>query len=356
LDEECFGFGGGPGQAPHLATTYAATMALVTVGTKEARDVLVREDIKAFLMSCKDRDSGGFRVHEGGELDVRGSYAALATAVVCGIEDDALTDGVGAFVRRCQSYEGGIGGEPGGEAHGGYTYCGLAACALAGATEALDLEKLERWLTHRQGDAEGGFNGRTNKLVDGCYSFWQGGCFPLLSAQTLLKQCVEGRSRATHTRRADDIDGADSFQQTTRRTPNAAVDDADVKDAVHLFAPEVGPSEAMKARSGPFPSLSSWSSSPSFASAALQGWILGCCQSEDGCGGLRDKPGTGRDHYHTCYCLSGLSIAQHYYRDNLHAEVLGLESNALARTVPALNVVEHKFNVWMSALAGGAQR
>jgi hypothetical protein len=27
---------------------------------------------------------------------------------------------------------------------------------------------------------EGGFNGRTNKLVDGCYSFWQGGVFPIL--------------------------------------------------------------------------------------------------------------------------------------------------------------------------------
>merc|ERR1712059_183171 len=25
-----------------------------------------------------------------------------------------------------------------------------------------------------------GFQGRTNKLVDGCYSFWQGGLFPLL--------------------------------------------------------------------------------------------------------------------------------------------------------------------------------
>jgi len=27
---------------------------------------------------------------------------------------------------------------------------------------------------------EGGFQGRTNKLVDGCYSFWVGGVFPLL--------------------------------------------------------------------------------------------------------------------------------------------------------------------------------
>ena len=28
----------------------------------------------------------------------------------------------------------------------------------------------------------GGFQGRTNKLVDGCYSFWQGGAFPQLEA------------------------------------------------------------------------------------------------------------------------------------------------------------------------------
>lgn len=27
---------------------------------------------------------------------------------------------------------------------------------------------------------EGGFQGRTNKLVDGCYSFWQGAAFPIL--------------------------------------------------------------------------------------------------------------------------------------------------------------------------------
>ena len=31
-----------------------------------------------------------------------------------------------------------------------------------------------------QGTIEGGFMGRTNKLVDGCYSFWQGALFPLL--------------------------------------------------------------------------------------------------------------------------------------------------------------------------------
>ena len=39
---------------------------------------------------------------------------------------------------------------------------------------------LLRWASQRQGSIEGGFNGRTNKLVDGCYSFWQGGLFQVL--------------------------------------------------------------------------------------------------------------------------------------------------------------------------------
>ena len=41
---------------------------------------------------------------------------------------------------------------------------------------------------------------------------------------------------------------------------------------------------------------------------ALQRYILLCCQQYDG--GLRDKPSKFRDFYHTCYALSGLSIAQ----------------------------------------------
>jgi len=46
----------------------------------------------------------------------------------------------------------------------------------------VDLPRLVHWAAQRQGWAEGGFNGRTNKLVDGCYSFWVGGLFALLQA------------------------------------------------------------------------------------------------------------------------------------------------------------------------------
>lgn len=46
---------------------------------------------------------------------------------------------------------------------------------------------LQRWLAQRQMRFEGGFQGRTNKLVDGCYSFWQAGAFPVVHS-VLSKQ------------------------------------------------------------------------------------------------------------------------------------------------------------------------
>ena len=53
---------------------------------------------------------------------------------------------------------------------------------LLDRVEMLNLPRLTHWLVERQMGVEGGFQGRTNKLVDGCYSFWQGGSFPLLEA------------------------------------------------------------------------------------------------------------------------------------------------------------------------------
>lgn len=38
-------------------------------------------------------------------------------------------------------------------------------------------------------EGEGGFNGRTNKVVDSCYSFWQGALFNLLGMNDHFKYC-----------------------------------------------------------------------------------------------------------------------------------------------------------------------
>lgn len=43
---------------------------------------------------------------------------------------------------RCQFWEGGIGGVPGMEAHGGYTFCGLAALVILKRVHLLDMKSL----------------------------------------------------------------------------------------------------------------------------------------------------------------------------------------------------------------------
>jgi protein farnesyltransferase subunit beta len=69
------GFGGGPQQIAHLAPTYAATAALVTLGGEEALRAVDRAAMADFLnrMAVPASQGGGFRVHEG-------QYARAATA------------------------------------------------------------------------------------------------------------------------------------------------------------------------------------------------------------------------------------------------------------------------------------
>ena len=49
-------------------------------------------------------------------------------------------------------------------------------------TRYLDVPNLISWLCERQQAPLGGLAGRSNKLVDGCYSHWIGGCFALVEA------------------------------------------------------------------------------------------------------------------------------------------------------------------------------
>jgi protein farnesyltransferase subunit beta len=66
-------------------------------------------------------------------------------------------------------------------------------------------------------------------------------------------------------------------------------------------------------------------------------------------GGLRDKPGKNRDHYHSCYCLSGLSVSQYSGMTDsdscpLPQHVLGPYSNLLEPVHPLYNVVLDKYH------------
>lgn len=49
-----------------------------------------------------------------------------------------------------------------------------------GRLHEIDVSRLMYWLSHRQVEF-GGFNGRTNKLIDSCYSFWIGSVFNVVN-------------------------------------------------------------------------------------------------------------------------------------------------------------------------------
>jgi len=243
------GFGGGFMQMGHTAPTYAAVLSICCLGDEQSLALIDREGIYRFFMAMK-KPNGGFSVQEDGEVDMRGLYTVLSVADILNILTDDLIENCCEFVGSCQTYEGGIGAEPGCEAHGGYSFCGLAALAIISkkrddAFKVLDIEAFVAWITARQMKCEGGFQGRTNKLVDSCYSFWQGA------------------------------------------TPAILQDHL----GIALTDSEEGTGEMI------------------FDQIALQKYILICAQDTEH-GGLRDKIGKFRDQYHTAYALSGLSVSQ----------------------------------------------
>lgn len=315
------GYGGGPGQMPHLATTYAAINALITLGGHRSLSSINRRKVYTFLRRMKD-PSGAFRMHDAGEMDVRACYTAISVASVLNILDDELVKGVGNFILSCQTYEGGISGEPGSEAHGGYTFCGLATMVLIGEVNCLDLTSLIDWVVFRQG-VEGGFQGRTNKLVDGCYSFWQGGVFALIQK---LHSIIEEQLRLLDAGGSaiDSPQLASISCHSGKRGLHDTSGSAKFSNIGFNFLKEPAEME------------------PLFHSIALQQYIILCSQLQEG--GFRDKPGKHRDYYHTCYCLSGLSVAQYSYSKDadsppLPRAVFGPYSNLLEPIHPLYNVI-----------------
>jgi protein farnesyltransferase subunit beta len=117
---------------------------------------------------------------------------------ICNLEriEPKLYEKVDERILSCQNYEGGFGAQPFNEAHGGYTYCGMAALKLLGKENMCNMNLLTYWLVKKQMKYEGGFQGRTNKLVDSCYSFWQGGVFPIIHA-SLEKESAYLRNSKT---------------------------------------------------------------------------------------------------------------------------------------------------------------
>ncbi len=242
LQHQDGGFCGMPKGYAHLISTYSGMMAIINLGIKEAYDIIDIKKMKEFLLrmknnhfNIKDKPSytdkngifliyrnedsknnnnkdineenkeensslnkekklyisncssshscypGTFQNHINGESDLRSTYCALTVSYILNlISDESITSGIVSNIKSCQTFEGGFGPEPYCEAHGGYSFCAIASLILLNSLNSIDIKSFIRWLTLRQMTKEGGFNGRTNKLVDSCYSYWQGSIFNML--------------------------------------------------------------------------------------------------------------------------------------------------------------------------------
>jgi len=280
------GFGGGPLQNAHLAATFGAIMALLSLGSREAYDVIDRKSFYDFVSRQKQSD-GSFSVNDGGEIDIRAAYCGLACASVLNVLDEALCKNTLEWIRKCQTFQGGFAQEPGDEAHGGYAYCAVATVFIIAShfphlitkENEIEMAPLIRWHAMAQMQFAGGFQGRTHKLVDACYSFWVGAVFPIMR-------------RLTQLRRAQEKDDDNKSETETE-------------------------SESL------------------FSSLQLQKYLLVCCQWHGG--GITDKPPKPADYYHTCYGLSGLSVAQHY-----DGKLFGPATNKLEAVDPIYGIEESK--------------
>lgn len=164
---------------------------------------------------------------------------------------------------------------------------------IGGIKQISNVDNLIRWLVGRQMRVEGGFNGRSNKLVDSCYNFWQGASFPII--QGLIPERI--RPKDTWLCDCNALQGKriDTYSNTIFILIQSL--------EYTLFA-------AQFRRNAIF------------------------------IGGFTDRPGNNRDYYHTCYALSGLSVMQHVYGSDGSVShlIVGSDENEIAMTNPLHNV------------------
>jgi protein farnesyltransferase subunit beta len=302
------GYGGGPLQISQGAPNYAAVLSLCEIGSEEAFSSINRPAMYHWFLSLKDPVTKGFSIHNDGEVDSRGTYTIICIARLLNILTPQLSEGVDDFILSCQTYEGGFGGEPSNEAHGGYNFCAMAILLILNCYHRCNLVMLEHWLLNRQMREEGGFQGRTNKLVDSCYSFWQG------AAVALLEIMKHGGSDTYDLVRYEEYcERNEEDQEEEKAIERKEDEDFMTEDSIK------GMEEVVMNDNNSLHVVNDYSGILSFNQKALQRYILHCGQSFDN-GGMRDKPGKPRDFYHCCYSLSGLSVAQRSIVSELETE------------------------------------
>jgi geranylgeranyl transferase type-2 subunit beta len=168
-----------------MLSTVSAVQILATIDGFDELEARVPDGKKkiASFISNLQQANGTFAGDEWGETDTRFLYGALNALSLLNMlpaqrpQDPPLIDVKSAidYVKACQNFDGGFGVSPGDESHSGQVFTCLGALTITGELDSFlgeeGKDRLGAWLSERQ-QPSGGLNGRPEKLVDVCYSWW----------------------------------------------------------------------------------------------------------------------------------------------------------------------------------------
>ncbi|GAQ78958.1 geranylgeranyl transferase beta subunit [Klebsormidium nitens] len=212
----CYGFRGSPSlgipysetgvpsqhqyDSANIAATYSALAILRSFGDDLSR--VAREPILRTLQRLQQSDGSFGSVCAEAESDMRFVFCAAAICSILGDQTAIDVDAAVQFIHRSRGYSGGFGLASGLEAHGGATYCAVAALKLlerlprqgnalgteangCGRTGTEGMGTTLEWCLQRQ-TSSGGLQGRANKDADTCYAFWVGASLEMLGGYSFL--------------------------------------------------------------------------------------------------------------------------------------------------------------------------
>ncbi|QIW97131.1 hypothetical protein AMS68_002649 [Peltaster fructicola] len=179
------GFSAAPQHDPHmLFTIYGVQIVTMLDGFNELERQLPdgRAKIGRYVASLQ-QPNGTFAGDSWGETDTRFLYGAFNALSLLGLmphqqpDQPPLVDVAAALahIRASQNFDGGFGTSPGAESHAGQIFTCVATLKITGQLDSFlgesGKDRLGAWLSERQ-LSSGGLNGRPEKLVDVCYSWW----------------------------------------------------------------------------------------------------------------------------------------------------------------------------------------
>ncbi|KAJ5677275.1 beta subunit of rab geranylgeranyltransferase [Penicillium maclennaniae] len=145
----------------------------------EKRGLGGKQKVGAFIASLQNREDGSFMGDSWGETDTRFLYGALNALSLLGLLDLVDVSKAVTYIQNCENFDGGYGICPGAESHAGQVFTCVGALTIAGRLDLVNKDRLGAWLSERQVD-NGGFNGRPEKLVDACYTWWVGSALAMI--------------------------------------------------------------------------------------------------------------------------------------------------------------------------------